>query len=244
MIRVLRRGTWQLPPRLEARACTSQRPSSKCQASSHQHRWAWCSDSPAQRCMHAGRKTSHRLGFCRHAAPGASPAAAPRRACCPSVPSAMPAAQCLSSIATLLHDTYLPLFMSEVLGMSNTKVGRQMVVCLGGGEQPPLRPVEDKQACSAQVPASLQIKPLPLAAGPTRSCTQALRCPTVRRWATCTACSSSSPAPRASSAGAWLTCCRQPGEAARAAKQCIFSERGFCLPRWALPSLPVSAQAA
>lgn len=33
------------------------------------------------------------------------------------------AAQCLSSIATLLHDTYLPLYMSEVLHMSNTKAG-------------------------------------------------------------------------------------------------------------------------
>jgi hypothetical protein len=32
------------------------------------------------------------------------------------------AAQCLSSIATLLHDTFLPLYMSEVLGMSNTTV--------------------------------------------------------------------------------------------------------------------------
>jgi MFS-type transporter involved in bile tolerance (Atg22 family) len=29
----------------------------------------------------------------------------------------------LSSIATLLHDTYLPLYMSEVLHMSNTKMG-------------------------------------------------------------------------------------------------------------------------
>ncbi|KAL4428062.1 hypothetical protein ABPG75_002151 [Micractinium tetrahymenae] len=36
---------------------------------------------------------------------------------------AISTAQCLSSIATLLHDTYLPLFMSEVLGMSNTKMG-------------------------------------------------------------------------------------------------------------------------
>lgn len=32
------------------------------------------------------------------------------------------AAQMLSSVSTLLHDTYLPLYMSEVLHMSNTKV--------------------------------------------------------------------------------------------------------------------------
>ncbi|PSC70904.1 MFS transporter [Micractinium conductrix] len=32
-------------------------------------------------------------------------------------------AQLLSSVATLLHDTYLPLFMSEVLHMSNTRMG-------------------------------------------------------------------------------------------------------------------------
>ena len=37
----------------------------------------------------------------------------------PRVPAA---AQMLSSVATLLHDTYLPLFMSEVLHMSNTRV--------------------------------------------------------------------------------------------------------------------------
>ncbi|KAL4428064.1 hypothetical protein ABPG75_002153 [Micractinium tetrahymenae] len=32
-------------------------------------------------------------------------------------------AQLLSSFATVLHDTYLPLFLSEQLGMSNTKMG-------------------------------------------------------------------------------------------------------------------------
>lgn len=38
------------------------------------------------------------------------------------MPCVLPAAaQMLSSIATLMHDTYLPLFMSEVLQMSNTK---------------------------------------------------------------------------------------------------------------------------
>ena len=28
----------------------------------------------------------------------------------------------LSSVATLIHDTYLPIYLSEVLGLSNTKV--------------------------------------------------------------------------------------------------------------------------
>lgn len=36
---------------------------------------------------------------------------------------ALSSAQMLSSISTLLHDTYLPLYMSEVLQMSNTKMG-------------------------------------------------------------------------------------------------------------------------
>ena len=29
----------------------------------------------------------------------------------------------IASIATLIHDTYLPLYMREVLGLSNTSVG-------------------------------------------------------------------------------------------------------------------------
>lgn len=29
----------------------------------------------------------------------------------------------LSSVATLIHDTYLPLYLQDVLGMSNQKVG-------------------------------------------------------------------------------------------------------------------------
>ncbi|EFN58148.1 hypothetical protein CHLNCDRAFT_141928 [Chlorella variabilis] len=39
-------------------------------------------------------------------------------------PAALAPAQMLSSIATLLHDTYLPLYMSDVLHMSNTKASR------------------------------------------------------------------------------------------------------------------------
>jgi len=31
-------------------------------------------------------------------------------------------AQALSSVATLIHDTYLPLYLSEELKLSNTKV--------------------------------------------------------------------------------------------------------------------------
>ncbi len=34
----------------------------------------------------------------------------------------------LSSIATLIHDTYLPLYLQDVLGLSNTKVGCHSVV--------------------------------------------------------------------------------------------------------------------
>lgn len=35
---------------------------------------------------------------------------------------ALCAAGALSSVATLIHDTYLPIYLSEVLGLSNTKV--------------------------------------------------------------------------------------------------------------------------
>ncbi len=32
-------------------------------------------------------------------------------------------ASALCSVATLIHDTYLPIYLSEQLGLSNTKVG-------------------------------------------------------------------------------------------------------------------------
>ena len=34
-------------------------------------------------------------------------------------------AQALCSVATLIHDTYLPVYLQDVLGLSNTKVNRQ-----------------------------------------------------------------------------------------------------------------------
>ncbi len=34
-------------------------------------------------------------------------------------------ASALCSVATLIHDTYLPIYLSEQLGLSNTKVSRQ-----------------------------------------------------------------------------------------------------------------------
>ena len=35
---------------------------------------------------------------------------------------ALCSAQALCSVATLIHDTYLPLYLQDVLGLSNTRV--------------------------------------------------------------------------------------------------------------------------
>lgn len=37
-------------------------------------------------------------------------------------------AQMLCSVATLIHDTYLPVYMSDVLGMSNSKIGNLQAI--------------------------------------------------------------------------------------------------------------------
>ena len=39
-------------------------------------------------------------------------------------------AQMLCSVATLIHDTYLPVYMSDVLGMSNSKIGNLQAIAL------------------------------------------------------------------------------------------------------------------
>ena len=35
-------------------------------------------------------------------------------------------AQALCSVATLIHDTYLPIYLQDVLGLTNTKVHRHL----------------------------------------------------------------------------------------------------------------------
>ena len=42
---------------------------------------------------------------------------------------ALCSAGALSSVATLIHDTYLPIYLSEVLGLSNTKVRARVPPC-------------------------------------------------------------------------------------------------------------------
>lgn len=44
-----------------------------------------------------------------------------------------PAAQMLGSVATLMHETYLPVYLSDVLHLSNTKVGSSREGGLGLG---------------------------------------------------------------------------------------------------------------
>lgn len=116
------------------------------------------------------------------------------------VPAALPphvllAAQCLSSIATLLHDTYLPLFMSEVLGMSNTKVcSLPCAVRLPGEGRRFCAPLSSGWLTAGQTATGRragQASALLHAAGRAdlglRDAASSQAC----RWATCTACYSS-----------------------------------------------------
>jgi hypothetical protein len=52
----------------------------------------------------------------------------------------------LSSIATLIHDTYLPVYLQDVLGLSNTRVSSN-----------PLRAGTDTALASAAVVASMDV---------------------------------------------------------------------------------------
>ena len=52
---------------------------------------------------------------------------------------ALCAAGALSSVATLIHDTYLPIYLSEVLGLSNTKV--RTALFLSTASQPNPSPI-------------------------------------------------------------------------------------------------------
>jgi hypothetical protein len=48
------------------------------------------------------------------------------------VRTAPAAAHMLSSIATLMHDTYLPVYLTEVLRLSNTEVRHSLLLCCHG----------------------------------------------------------------------------------------------------------------
>lgn len=57
-------------------------------------------------------------------------------------------AQALSSVATLIHDTYLPLYLSEELKLSNTKASQGFSVCLLSRAHSPEAKQADLEKCS------------------------------------------------------------------------------------------------